>query len=466
VRFLFTTLQHRESDFYGRVGAILARRGNDVEHVTFSRRAAAVLRRGGFTAYCLPDAMASLGPFDLEHEASRIERTYELPSLRDVYRTDPPCEGRAEAWCVERTVRHFLALERIVDDCNPQVIVPEVGTETLRTAAHLIGLQRDIPVLFLLYTIFPQPLRLYRDTLHAPIVPAAEVRPLAAAERSEVERFIAGFIERATPIRAYREPRITPAKLGELARHLAVRALYDRDNDYLRPGYFVTNYVRKQLRRSVADRLYKPLEEASRPFVYFPLHVTDDYKIQRVVPHCVHQDAIVEQVAAALPQGYDLVLKEHPLSIGWNPVGMLRRLAAMDNVRLVHPYTSSHELIRRSHAVAVIGSTVGLEALLYAKPVMTIGQPFYSGYGITLDVDSFRELREAVPALLAFRPDSDRILAFLHAAMQRCLPGKPVLVDNSDENALALAASLDAAGREAAAESIPALGAGLSGLRR
>jgi hypothetical protein len=464
VRFLFTTLQHRESDFYGRVGAILAQRGNDVEHVTFSRRSATVLRRGGSRARCLPDAMASLGPFDLEREVDRIERTYELPSLRDVYRTDPPCEGRTEAWCVDRTVRHFLALERIVEDSKPDVIVPEVGTETIRTAAHLIGLRRDIPVLFLLYTIFPQPLRLYRDTLHAPIVPPEELRPLAAAERSEVEAFIAAFTERAQPIRAHREPRITLGKLRELGRHVAVRALYDRDNDYLRPGYFVTNYVRKQIRRSLSTRLYRPLEAGSRPFVYFPLHVTDDYKIRRVVPHCEHQDAIVEQVAAALPQGYDLVLKEHPLSIGWNPVGMLRRLSGTGNVRLVHPHTSSHELIRRSEAVAVIGSTVGLEALLYGKPVMTIGQPFYSGYGVTLDIDSLRELREAVPALLAFRPDRERILSFLHAAMQRCRPGRPVLVDHSDENALALAASLDAAGREHAAPRAPARD--LSGLRR
>jgi hypothetical protein len=466
VRFLFTTLQHRESDFYGRVGAILARRGNDVGHVTFSTRAATVLRRRGFPAYCLPRAMSALGPFELEREVRRIERTYEMPSLREVYRTDPPCEGRSEAWCVERTVRHFLALERIFDDCDPQVVVPEVGNETVRTAAHLIGLHREIPVLFPLYTIFPQPLRLYRDTLHAPIVPAAEVRPLGAAERSEVERFVAGFTERATPIRAHREPRLTPRKLGELARHAAVRALYDRDNDYLRPGYFVTNYVRKQVRRSLSRRLYQPLEQDSRPFVYFPLHVTDDYKIQRVVPHCAHQDAIVEQVAAALPQGYDLVLKEHPLSIGWNPVSMLRRLSATENIRLVHPYTSSHELIRRARAVAVIGSTVGLEALLYAKPVMTLGQPFYSGYGITQDVDSLRELREGVPALLAFRPDRDRILAFLHAAMRRCRPGKPVLVDASDANAVELAASLDAAAREAVASPVSRLESGLSGLRR
>jgi hypothetical protein len=109
-------------------------------------------------------------------------------------------------------------------------------------------------------------------------------------------------------------------------------------------------------------------------------------------------------------------------------------------------------LIKRSEAVAVISSTVGLEALLYEKPVLTIGQPFYAGYGITLDVDSFRELRAAVPELLRFRPDAERIRRFLHAAMRSCYPGAPVLVDRSDENAVKLADSIERKSRETLAE--------------
>jgi hypothetical protein len=99
--------------------------------------------------------------------------------------------------------------------------------------------------------------------------------------------------------------------------------------------------------------------------------------------------------------------------------------------------------MRQAAAVAVISSTVGLEALLYEKPVLTLGQPFYAGYGITLDVDSFRELRDQVPALLRFRPDSERVNRFLHAAMRACYPGAPVLVDRSDENAVELAGSIE-----------------------
>jgi hypothetical protein len=188
--------------------------------------------------------------------------------------------------------------------------------------------------------------------------------------------------------------------------------------------------------------LYDELDP-QRPFVYFPLHVTDDYKIKKVIPHCIDQASIVEQVADALPPGYDLVLKEHPMSVGRNALSLLRRLKRRANVRLVSPHTSSHDLMRQAAAVAVISSTVGLEALLYEKPVLTLGQPFYAGYGITLDVDSFRELRDQVPALLRFRPDSERVNRFLHAAMRACYPGAPVLVDRSDENAVELAGSIE-----------------------
>lgn len=136
------------------------------------------------------------------------------------------------------------------------------------------------------------------------------------------------------------------------------------------------------------------------------------------------------------------------MSIGRNGLGLLRRVRRRANVVLVEPHTSSHELILRADAIAVISSTVGLEALLYGKPVLTLGDPFYAGYGLTLDVGSFAELRRKVPALLSFRPDAADVERFLHAAMRRCYPGRPVLVDRSDENARTLAASLDAAVRE------------------
>jgi len=446
MKFLFTTLQYLETEFYGGVGRHLERQGHEVVHVTWSRRAANRLRGSGADARCLPELMAALGPVDVELEGRRIVAEYGLPSLRDVWRTDWPCAGRSDGWCAERTVRHFLALERLFEETSPDVVVPEVGSETMRTAAHHVGLAHGAPVMFLLYTIFPRPLRLYVDTLDAPIAEPEELVELSEAERGRVEAFVREFTRVAEPIRPHRRPPIQAHRAPLLARHVAVRALWDRDNDYLRPGLWLRQQLAEHVRGALARRLYE--ERGSRPYVYFPLHVVDDYKIARVVPHCADQASIVEQLAGFLPHGHELVVKEHPMSIGRNELGFLKRLRSIENVRLVDPHTSSHELIRGAQGVAVIGSTVGLEALLYGKPVLTLGRPFYAGAGITLDVESFRELRAAVPDLLRFRPDRERIVRFLGAAMRRCHEGAPVLVDRSDANAQALARSLDSKGRE------------------
>jgi hypothetical protein len=316
----------------------------------------------------------------------------------------------------------------------------------MRTAAHLIGRDRGASVLFLFYTIFPRPLRLCADTPQAPILSDEQIRPLRDGERDEVEAFIRSVIEPDRPIMPHRRPVVNRETLRDLGRHVTVRLLFERDNDYLTPSRYVLGYAAQRARRSLAARLYEPAEGA-RPFVYFPLHVTDDFKVKRLIPHCADQEYLIRQVAEALPQGHDLVLKEHPVAIGRTPVRMLRRLARIHNVRIVDPHVGSQGLIDRSAAVAVISSTVGLEALLHAKPVLTMGAPFYSGYGVTLDIDSFREIRRAVPELLDFRPDRERILQFLHAAMRSTDPGAPFGADASDENARTVAASLDTAAR-------------------
>src|SRR5947199_2128957 len=94
LRFLFVTLGHVESDFYGRVGGSLHKAGHEVAHVTFSRHAARRLARKGQTAWCLPDRMLELGPdIDVPAQVERIVDQYDLPTFRDIYRTDFVCDG-------------------------------------------------------------------------------------------------------------------------------------------------------------------------------------------------------------------------------------------------------------------------------------------------------------------------------------------------------------------------------------
>jgi Capsule polysaccharide biosynthesis protein len=325
-----------------------------------------------------------------------------------------------------------------------------VGSETMRTATHAIGIERGTTVFFLFYTIFPNALRLYANTIHAPVVPQDEVRELNAEEGEEIDAFIERFKAKAKPTRPYRDAKSRPwIGWKVVARHLWTQ-IYDRNNEYMQPIPWFLKRRKERLRGILARRLYQPLREG-RKTVYFPLHVTDDYKIKRVIPHCVDQASLIEQIADSLPHGYDIVLKEHPMSIGRNDLKLLQRLRRIPNARLVDPFMSSHELMKSSEAIMVISSTVGLEALMYGQPVLTLGQPFYSGYGLTVDVDSFSEIRDKVPATFEFKPDPERVRRFLHAASRRCYPSDPFIVDFSDENARKLADSLETAARERSA---------------
>lgn len=443
MRFLFVTIQGFESEFYGRVGDRLEALGNEVTHLTYSRRAARLLREGGRAAQALAEVDAP-AVVDADAELPRIERGLGLASIRDLYRTDPAAPRNGEATNIRRALDHVRRIEAVFDRVQPDVLVPEVGNELLRVAAHEIALARGVPTLFLFYTIFPRPLRLYVNAMHAPIVEPAELRPLTAEEEWELDEFRAEYISRQGMIRPHRRAHITRQQVRRLAMYLRAWSGEDSSNEYLNPGHWLAQHAAERGRRIPARLLYDTLVP-NRKFVYFPLHVTDDYKIRRLIPHCANQEALIDLVADSLPAGYDLVVKEHPMSIGRNPIGFLRRLKHLPNVRLVDPHSSTHELIQSASAIAVIGSTVGLEALLYERPVLTLGRPFYSGYGITVDIDSFAEIPTAMNQLLGFTPDREQTRRFLHAAMRRCQPGAPVLVDDSDANADALAASLDAA---------------------
>jgi hypothetical protein len=364
-----------------------------------------------------------------------------------VYWTDPPFRrGQDADRCAERTVRQFLAIESLFDRTQAEIVVPEVGNESIRTISHLVGTERGATTLFLMYTLFDDPLRLYAGTMDAPIVPAEELRPLTEGEDTELDDFIARYRQRNRPIREHRTVPLGGDRPRMAARHFAVKALWDRDNVYLTPTAWLARDLRARARLPAARRLYADrLPEGD--FVYFPLQVADDYKILRLRPHCADQEAIVERLVAGLPPGVGLVVKEHPMSIGRNPLGMLRRIAAHPNVHLVDPHMSTLELVERSTGNVTISSTVGLEALVLERPVMTVGRPFYSGYGVTLDLDGPAEAGNRLADLLAFRPDRERARRFLHAAKRHCHPGAPVLVDRSDENALRLADTLDRAAR-------------------
>jgi capsule polysaccharide export protein KpsC/LpsZ len=119
----------------------------------------------------------------------------------------------------------------------------------------------------------------------------------------------------------------------------------------------------------------------------------------------------------------------------------------MPGVRLISPEVNSHALILGAAAVLTISGTAGWEAVLYEKPVITLGRAFYNTSGLTHEVQSLWSLPEIIRnAIFTWRPNPERLLTFLAAVLAGTYEGEMVYPQyrflDEDANAQQIAAAL------------------------
>ncbi|MCX6163326.1 MAG: hypothetical protein NTU73_00430, partial [Ignavibacteriae bacterium] len=171
----------------------------------------------------------------------------------------------------------------------------------------------------------------------------------------------------------------------------------------------------KRIARTIsANKYYKKLSDLkNEKYFYFPLHFPEDSQLTVRGKPFISQEFIVEVVARYIPYPYKLVVKEHPHCRGYYDLKMLKKIRNLNNVILLPPLTNSHFIIPKASAVVVINSTVGFEALLYKKPVVTLEDSFYRGLGITLDVKQLSDLEYIIPNALNWKVTDEMLKNFL-----------------------------------------------------
>lgn len=113
-------------------------------------------------------------------------------------------------------------------------------------------------------------------------------------------------------------------------------------------------------------------------YVYFALHFQPEATTSPMGGIYVDQYFAILMLARSLPEGVDVVVKEHPRQRMWQRTcEFYSVLKAEKNVKFAHKKVDSLELTRNSLAVATITGTVGWEAIFNKKPVFIFGNVFY-----------------------------------------------------------------------------------------
>lgn len=175
------------------------------------------------------------------------------------------------------------------------------------------------------------------------------------------------------------------------------------------------------------EKKYAHLQSApdfSEKFIYLPLNVQPE---RTTCPQAgVYDDQLllIENVAASLPLGWTLYVKENPnqlrpanvFSHMYRYEGYYESIAKIPNVRLISPDTSTYDLIKNAQAVAVATGTAGWEGLMRSKPALVFGSVWYMYCDGVFRISDVESCTKALGAIAGgFMPDKQKVLNYLVA---------------------------------------------------
>lgn len=412
-----------------------------VSQLTWSARKirAAGLNAVGISEELLADTLDAAS----EHlaDAESVESKYALISLRDLCLPEVRAVGTPESLVLQRGCRYLQRLETIFELWKPRWVVQNSGAELLRRTTFQVARRRGVKHVFIYPTPFKHRVAFSVDSEAGDWTEMAwhAEESVGPASISSARAFVEEFRRQKLPVAEPNLPRPNQKRLEKLIKMLRVR-IGEKEETMGRWGpvgrsrAFISSYLKSQVTR----RMYTSLP-TDTPFLFYPVHVWLDSAITVRAPQFINQHHVVTAISDAMPQGHLLCVKEHPLTVGQNPLPAMLAMSRLPNVRILNPMISSHEAAERARAVVVINSTAGFDSLAYHKPVVVLGNPFYSRRGITFDVDALFDLRFQLKRALHATVDRDQTDCFINAAYKATWPGTEIVPGGEME---ALSASL------------------------
>ncbi|MES3025489.1 MAG: hypothetical protein V4857_28260 [Pseudomonadota bacterium] len=169
----------------------------------------------------------------------------------------------------------------------------------------------------------------------------------------------------------------------------------------------------RQYKRRISYDAFVP----AASYYYYSMHLEPEAVVLYLAGGWyANQTKLIENIAAQLPIGCLLYVKDHPHVIGYRSVADYERLQAVPNVKLLEPTIPGKLVMKDAIGVFTINGTAGFEGVLLNKQVYTFGNTFYGACARVHHVRHIRELRALLYAERAVRhADDDTLMAFVMA---------------------------------------------------
>jgi hypothetical protein len=370
----------------------------------------------------------------------KVEEKYGIPNFGLMIHSDRWFGKKPYKWVLKFLQMSVKLIEQMYDETQPDVVIIDPIADLMSYLHYMIAIKRGIPCYSMTNSRVPDrisidsgPNRLWKrvdqffeERLH---------RSLTTKEFREAETFLEKF----------RQKKFRPLTLMGMQMHSTrdffryqyflsfIRSMINWLRDpynpiSYRPHYLIINKISRLIRYAATCLLHYFEEPVSgEKYVLYPLHFEPEAATLISAPYFVDQLSLIENIARSLPVDYKLYVKEHFASVGRRPLSYYKRIRSLYNVRLIHPFSDSFQLVENAAAVATISSTMGWEALLVEKPVITFGQVCYNSYPLVIQarLQPIEKWPEIFSKVLKNNKSNNRelLLKYISASLNGTFPG-------------------------------------------
>ena len=289
--------------------------------------------------------------------------------------------------------------------------------------AYKMAISKNIPVLELLNPRLPG--RVTFDNKLTGIWPRliseyqkTKQKPLNETQKELAQKLISDFKDK--PFRPDDSAKVKESGSQKLKRYhqYAKTLMYRRHLPDLRP-FFWYPFVDKIMIH--LPRFQRP--KKTEKFIFYPLQTHPEASTSVRAKWYVNQLALIENISKNIPVGYKLYVKEHRRNFSKRPYGFHKKITQFPNVHLISPKCNTIDLVKRCSLVITINSTVGWEAILLQKPVISFGEVFYNGFDQVSHITNMYKLNSEIRKKIDTTTDLNQTHQFIAAMFQSTYPG-------------------------------------------
>ncbi|QNO13413.1 hypothetical protein HYG86_00810 [Alkalicella caledoniensis] len=162
----------------------------------------------------------------------------------------------------------------------------------------------------------------------------------------------------------------------------------------------LTRNLKRKIKISALKNKYDYNASEKDNFFIYPMHFQPESSTSVNAIFYDNQYEAIKNISFSLPIGTYLYVKDHPNGIGFLQMNFYKKIKKLPNVKYINPQEDTKKLIIHSKGVITLTSTMGYEALLLEKPVITLGKVFYNYHPYCYNISSYNDIFSTVQKVL------------------------------------------------------------------